>query len=183
MATDAHWTAVAPQGDLPGYSLYDRPIEKADLDERQYRIIKLNNGLQALLVHDATTDKAAASMDVGVGHLSDPDDIPGLAHFCEHLLFLGTKQFPKESEYSQFIKSNGGSTNAYTSTSNTSYFFAVGASHLAGALDRFSGFFHSPLFDPNCTVRELNAVNSEHKKNAQSDLHRIWQLFKGQALP
>ncbi|KAG8828958.1 Insulinase (Peptidase M16), partial [Serendipita sp. 399] len=183
MATESYWTPVTAQGDLPGYSLYTRPIEKPDLDERQYRLIKLENGLQALLVHDATTDKAAAAMDVGVGHLSDPDDVPGLAHFCEHLLFLGTKQFPKESDYSQFIKSNGGSTNAYTSTSNTCYFFSVGAGHLAGALDRFSGFFHSPLFDPNCTMRELNAVNSEHKKNAQSDLHRIWQLFKGQALP
>ena len=26
------------------------------------------------------------------GHLSDPDDIPGLAHLCEHMLFLGTEK-------------------------------------------------------------------------------------------
>lgn len=24
--------------------------------------------------------------------MSDPDDIPGLAHFCEHMVFLGTKK-------------------------------------------------------------------------------------------
>lgn len=173
------WTRV----DSPAHHVFSTPIEKAELDDREYRVIRLENGLQALLIHDGTTDKAAAAMDVGVGHLSDPDDIPGLAHFCEHLLFLGTKAFPKENEYSQYIKAHGGSSNAYTSTSNTCYYFSVGSSHLAGALDRFSAFFHSPLFDPSCTVRELNAVNSEHKKNAQSDLHRIWQLFKSQAVP
>jgi len=26
------------------------------------------------------------------GHMLDPEDLPGLAHFCEHMLFLGTKQ-------------------------------------------------------------------------------------------
>lgn len=109
--------------------------------------------------------------------------MPGLAHFCEHLLFMGTKAFPDENEYSHFIKSHGGSTNAYTSTSNTCYYFSIGADHLAGAIDRFSGFFHSPLFDPSCTTRELNAVDSEHKKNGQSDVFRLWQVFRAQAIP
>ena len=49
---------------------------------------------------------------------------------------------------------------------------------LAGALDRFSGFFHCPLLDPSCTSRELNAVDSEHKKNHQNDVRRIYQLNK-----
>lgn len=47
-------------------------------------LIKLRNNLQALLISDPATDKAAAALGVQVGHLSDPDDLPGLAHFCEH---------------------------------------------------------------------------------------------------
>jgi insulysin len=35
------------------------------------------------------------------GFFSDPKNIPGLAHFLEHLLFMGTKKYPKENEYSQ----------------------------------------------------------------------------------
>ena len=49
---------------------------------------------------------------------------------------------------------------------------------LSGAIEKFAGFFHSPLFAPSCTNRELNAVNSEHKKNHQADLWRIFQLNK-----
>ena len=26
------------------------------------------------------------------GHMSDPVDIPGLAHFCEHMVFLGSEK-------------------------------------------------------------------------------------------
>ena len=79
---------------------------------------------------------------------------------------------------SQFLSRNNGSSNAFTAPTNTNYFFNVATSALAGALERFSGFFHSPLFAPSGTVRELNAVDSEHKKNHQNDIWRIYQLNK-----
>jgi insulysin len=109
--------------------------------------------------------------------------MPGLAHFCEHLLFMGSTQFPQENAYSEFIHAHGGNTNAWTAASNTNYFFSIGADHLSGALQRFSGFFHSPLFEASCTTRELNAVNSEHKKNAQSDMWRAFQVSKALSRP
>lgn len=90
----------------------------------------------------------------------------------------GTEQFPRENEYSEFLAKNNGSSNAYTSVNNTNYYFNVATPALAGALARFSGFFHCPLFSPSCTSRELNAVDSEHKKNHQSDLWRVFQLSK-----
>lgn len=63
-------------------------------DHRLYRcrLIMLENGMEVLLISDPTTDKASAAMDVKVGHLSDPEDLQGLAHFCEHLLFMGTEK-------------------------------------------------------------------------------------------
>lgn len=50
--------------------------------------------MRVLLVSDPETERSAASMSVGVGHMSDPDNIPGLAHFLEHMLFLGTEKYP-----------------------------------------------------------------------------------------
>ena len=38
-------------------------------------------------------------MNVHIGNMSDPAKLPGLAHFCEHMLFLGTHKFPDEKEY------------------------------------------------------------------------------------
>ena len=67
-------------------------LEKPSLDDRSYRVIELPSKLQALLVHDPETDKASASMNVNVGSYSDDDDMPGMAHAVEHLLFMGTKK-------------------------------------------------------------------------------------------
>lgn len=70
------------------------------------------------------------------GSLSDPVNIAGLAHFCEHMLFLGTKKYPKENEYSQFLSEHAGSSNAFTSGEHTNYYFDISHEHLQGALDR-----------------------------------------------
>jgi insulysin len=50
-------------------------------DDRAHKYLTLPNGLEVIVVSDPKADKAAASMDVGVGHLSDPDNLPGCAHF------------------------------------------------------------------------------------------------------
>jgi insulysin len=71
--------------------LADR-LEKPLLDDRSYRVVKLPNQLEALLIHDADTDKASAAMDVNVGSFSDVKDLPGIAHAVEHLLFMGTEK-------------------------------------------------------------------------------------------
>lgn len=55
-------------------------------------MIRLPNDLEVLLVHDEETDKASAAMDVNVGNFSDPEELPGLAHCVEHMLFMGTKK-------------------------------------------------------------------------------------------
>ncbi|KAF7969517.1 hypothetical protein HWV62_27003 [Athelia sp. TMB] len=176
--SQSDWTRVPAHDSTPAYSYYNKPIEKSELDDRSYRVIRLENGLNATVIHDPTADKAAASLDVAIGHLYDPVDMPGLAHFCEHLLFMGTESYPKENEYSEFLAKNNGSSNAYTGTSNTNYHFDVATPALTHALSRFAAFFHCPLFSPSCTSRELNAVDSEHKKNHQNDMWRIFQLNK-----
>lgn len=71
-------------------------IEKSASDPRLYRSIVLPNKLQALLIHDPSTDKAAAALDVHIGSFSEPNEIPGLAHFLEHMLFLYGSQKSKE---------------------------------------------------------------------------------------
>lgn len=67
-------------------------IETSSLDQRSYRLRTLSNGLEMFLVHDAKTDKASASMDINVRYMSDPEKFPGLAHFIEHVLHMGTKK-------------------------------------------------------------------------------------------
>uniref|UniRef100_A0A1Q3FFH3 Insulin-degrading enzyme n=1 Tax=Culex tarsalis TaxID=7177 RepID=A0A1Q3FFH3_CULTA len=153
-------------------------IVKSQQDNRLYRGLRLGNGLKVLLISDPTTDKSAAALSVEVGHLSDPDEIPGLAHFCEHMLFLGTKKYVNENDYMSFLSENGGSSNAATYADTTKYYFDVVPEKLQEALDRFSQFFIAPLFTESATEREINAVHSEHEKNLSMDVWRIRQVNK-----
>jgi hypothetical protein len=76
----------------PVERLTDR-LETPSLDDRSYRVIRLPNQLEVLLVHDADTDKASAAMDVNVGNFSDEEDLPGTAHAVECEIFFPLVNF------------------------------------------------------------------------------------------
>lgn len=60
----------------------DHPIS----DKRIYRHVVLHNKLEALLISDPESDRSACALNVGVGSLFDPTNLPGLAHFLEHMV-------------------------------------------------------------------------------------------------
>jgi secreted Zn-dependent insulinase-like peptidase len=128
--------------------------------------------MQVLLISDPTTDKAAAALDISIGSGNDPNDRQGLAHFVEHMLFLGTKRYPEAGEYQAFIQKHGGSNNAYTMPGHTNYYFDVQAPYLYDALARFSQFFVAPLFNAEFVQRERGIVDAEFSSKLQSDGRR-----------
>ena len=152
--------------------------DKASTDRSEYRHLVLDNGLRVILLSDPDLNKASAAMVIGVGSYMDPENRPGLAHFLEHMLFLGTEKYPDEAEYGNYLKSHGGYSNAYTAGDHTNYHFEISDQAFEGALDRFSQFFIAPMFDAEFTDREMNAVDSEFEMNLQNDDWREQEMFR-----
>lgn len=96
-------------------------ILKRASDNREYKALTLDNGMRVLLISDIACTRAAAAVDVHVGSFSDPAELPGLAHFCEHMSFLGTQKYPDEDDFSNYLAEHGGSSNAYTDSEDTVY--------------------------------------------------------------
>ena len=117
--------------------------------------MRLPNNLRCLLVQDADLEKSAACLQVNVGNLHDPPHAQGLAHFLEHMLFLGTRKFPEENHYSKLVQGNGGQKNAATGEDYTYYYFDVKEGTFPEAVDVFSQFFKEPLFTEAATEREM----------------------------
>ena len=69
----------------------------------------------------------------------------------------------------QFISENGGSTNAFTATEQTTYLFSINSSMFSEALDRLSAAIIAPLFDASMVEKEISAVNSEWLLARQSN--------------
>ena len=140
---------------LPLFSLTEikneitAPILTPSLSEQKTLKLQLNNGLKAIIISDPKTDKSGAVLAVNVGSWEDPIEHPGLAHFLEHMLFMGTKKYPEEGEYQRYIQDNSGQTNAFTANHITSYLFSINNDSFEEGLNRFSQFFKEPLFNPS----------------------------------
>jgi nardilysin len=119
---------------------------------------------------------AAAAMVVGVGSMYDPPEAQGLAHFLEHMLFMGTQKYPQENAYDAFLSKHGGSDNAYTESEYTVYHLEVPQEKLFMALDMFAQFFIHPLMKEDAVERELNSIESEFQLSKNNDHCRLQQL-------
>ena len=203
---------------------------KSTQDKKDYKTIRLPNGLQALLVSDPSVDfdildeeeanmeedadsegeeeeeeegeeededdndeedeaegpksglkKSAAGLCIKMGSFSDPKELQGLAHFLEHMVFMGSKKYPSENGFDQFVNKNGGWDNAHTDCENTTFYFEIQRKHFAKALDMFAQFFVDPLMLKTAMEREREAVDSEFQMALPSDYNRKQQIFGGLA--
>ncbi|KAG5680610.1 hypothetical protein PVAND_010104 [Polypedilum vanderplanki] len=165
--------------------ILETPI-KSEGDKKEYRLIKLKNGLKALLIKTFTdVDKtdpdencASASLMVSIGSFHEPREIGGLAHFLEHMIFMGNRKYPEESGFNDFVTANRGRRNAMTSDEFTLYFFDSFEEAFPEALDRFANMFISPLLSKNAMQREREAVDSEYQMAISNEGARILSIFK-----
>jgi insulysin len=163
---------------LAAYGIDIDVNRKSPNDKREFRSIILANKLEALLISDPTYNKSAAAIDVAVGDHEDPDKTLGMAHFLEHVLFLGTKTYPEPDEFAAYLEANQGDWNAYTASESTNFHFDINHGGFDGALQRFSLFFSEPTFNPKFFPKERQAVTSEFKKNMDSDDSRGFAVFQ-----
>uniref|UniRef100_A0A0B7KQ84 Uncharacterized protein n=1 Tax=Bionectria ochroleuca TaxID=29856 RepID=A0A0B7KQ84_BIOOC len=151
-------------------------LEKPSVDDRNYRVVRLANQLEVLLVHDPETDKASAALDVNVGNFHDEEGMPGMAHAVEHRMTSPITYHETPAVVSHILSRRLLFSSSKEPTEEN-------PSPLRGALDRFAQFFIEPLFLSSTLDRELKAVDSENKKNLQNDTWRLRQLDKSLSNP
>lgn len=155
---------------------------KPSLDKREYRYAKFSNGVEVLNIKDDNTQNAGFAVSVSSGSFND-GDLPGLAHFCEHMLFLGTEKFPEETGFHDYMTMHNGYNNAYTAEEITVYFGKLDGAGFSEGLERFADFFRAPMFKDEHVAAEVHAIGSEHSKNIQSPGRRTFELLKSLANP
>lgn len=163
---------------MSAFSFASIDVTTNHFDQRAFDYLRLDNGLKILLISDPEAEKSAVALDVNVGSGEDPVARFGLAHFLEHMLFLGTEKYPVPGTFQDFIAGHGGNHNAYTSLMHTNYFFDVNTDQLEEAIDRFSEFFVSPLFLEEYVERERQAVHSEFTSKFSQASRRDKDAFR-----
>ena len=154
-------------------------IKKSFSDKNNYKLIKLHTGLEILLINDPSTKRSAASLAVYAGSIND--NTIGMAHFCEHMLFLGNKKHQSPSIFPDNLQKYNGVYNAFTSKDKTVYFFELNNNGFIEQFDLFASLFDKPLFNKIYVDKEINAINSEHDKNRNNDLFITDFIVKNEA--
>ncbi|XP_015050795.2 nardilysin [Drosophila yakuba] len=178
---------------------YHEAPDKSEGDRKHYRALTLSNGLRAMLISDSYTDEpsihrasseslnssiehfhgklAACAVLVGVGSFSEPRQYQGLAHFVEHMIFMGSEKFPVENEFDSFVTKSGGFSNAHTENEDTCFYFEVDEAHLDRSMDLFMNLIKAPLMLPDAMSRERSAVQSEFEQTYMRDEVRRDQIL------
>jgi len=167
---------IATAVEAPSFKVSDTIIKQSPNDNRDYQLITLSNELEVLLISDPDLENSAVSLSVPVGSMHNPDSQLGLAHYLEHMLFLGSERYPTINEYSKFMSQNGGYTNAYTAQERTVYGFEVNDKAFDEALDRLGDVMRSPLLDEKYAEKERHTVNAEHKTYFDNDMRKLYAL-------
>ena len=121
----------------------------------------LANGLRVTLRHAPNLKRCAAALRVAAGSHDVPLAWPGLAHFLEHLLFLGTERFPAEQGLMAYVQGHGGQVNARTSERTTDFFFELPPQVFIDGLQRLSDMLARPRMNLDDQLREREVLHAE----------------------
>lgn len=141
--------------------------------------LTLSNGLQVRLLHAPQLKRCAARLRVQAGSHDAPLAYPGLAHFLEHLFFLGTTRFPVDDGLMRFVQAQGGQLNASTRERHTDFFFEVPLGAMAGALERLCDMLARPLLTLERQEAEREVIHAEWVAwSANAEAQRQYQFLR-----
>ncbi|SMQ28937.1 coenzyme PQQ biosynthesis probable peptidase PqqF [Pseudomonas helmanticensis] len=140
----------------------------------------LANGLRVTLRHVPGLKRSAAALRVAAGSHDVPLAWPGLAHFLEHLLFLGTERFPAGEGLMAYVQGHGGQVNASTRERTTDYFFELPTKAFSAGLERLSDMLAQPRMKPEDQLREREVLQAEFIAWSQDPAaQQQFALFEG----
>lgn len=141
-------------------------------DSIAQRSVTLPNGLRVVLSSVPRLKRCAAAVRVAAGSHDVSPRWPGLAHFLEHLFFLGTERFPGNENLMAFVQRHGGQVNASTRERTTDFFFELPRAVFRDGLDRLCEMLVRPRMTMADQSREREVLHAEFIAWARDDSAR-----------
>lgn len=146
------------------------------------RITTLPNGVRIVTESVDYVQSASVGLWVGIGSRDETDEIRGISHFIEHMLFKGTPRRTARMLADE-IESRGGHLNAFTGKETTCYETRVLAEDVPLALDILTDMFRNSLFDPEEMEREKRVVIEEIKMYEDTPEELVHDIFEQTLFP
>jgi predicted Zn-dependent peptidase len=126
-----------------------------------YARTTLKNGLRLFTTHMPGMRSASIAFFFSVGSRYEQDQVAGVSHFIEHMLFKGSQQYPTARLLSEAIEGVGGVFNASTGKELTSYTARVPGEYLPVVMKVLADMVRFPLFDAEEIEKERGVIIEE----------------------
>lgn len=141
-----------------------------------YNTITLSNGLR--VIHQSSDSNVVyCGYELNVGTRNEKPGYEGMAHFCEHVSFKGTKR-RKSWHISNALESVGGDLNAYTNKEDTVYYAAVLKEHTARAIDLLTDIVFYSTYPQAEIDKEVEVICDEIESYNDSPAELIYDEFE-----
>lgn len=136
----------------------------------------LSNGLR--IIHQPSDSNVVyCGYELNVGTRNEEPGYEGMAHFCEHVSFKGTKR-RKSWHISNALESVGGDLNAYTNKEDTVYYAAVLKEHTARAIDLLTDIVFYSTYPQTEIDKEVEVICDEIESYNDSPAELIYDEFE-----
>ena len=123
----------------------------------------LPNGLEVVVVADHRAPVVTHMVWYKVGAADEPPGKSGIAHFLEHLMFKGTREYP-EGMFSKLVARHGGRENAFTAHDYTAYFQTIAREHLELVMRLEADRMRNLVLTAEAVVSERDVVLEERRQ-------------------
>ncbi len=145
---------------------------------------KLANGLTYFIRPNAEPKgRFSVRLRVNTGSLNETDDIHGISHFLEHMVFNGSPHFKRGEMVPALAKVGldlGQNVNAYTSFDETVYIMDIHTKEektVDLALNAMRDFADGALLEEDAINAERGIITSEYKVRDSADYRQMKDLF------
>ncbi|MBN1405839.1 MAG: insulinase family protein [Candidatus Omnitrophica bacterium] len=125
-----------------------------------HKTSKLNNNLTVITDRMPNMHSMTLGLWVKTGGRYEPDNLQGISHFLEHMLFKGTKT-RNYKQIKEEIEGVGGIFNAFTSEEYTCYYIKIVSKYLERAIDVLSDMLINSTFENKEIDKERNVIVEE----------------------
>ncbi|HEX6098383.1 MAG TPA: pitrilysin family protein [Thermoanaerobaculia bacterium] len=122
------------------------------------------NGLTVITREVPGSGVVAVNTWVKAGYFHEPDEVAGMAHLFEHMLFKSSKNFPRVEQASEEVAAVGGNLNAGTIYDTTNYYINVPKEGFRRAMELQFDAIAYPLFDAAELKKEAEVVIEESNR-------------------
>ena len=144
----------------------------------------LSNGLEVFLVPNSQVPLVTIMITFRAGAIVETEELNGLCHLYEHMLFKGNERYPSQEDFMAAMKRLGvGNWNGGTSTEYVTYFFTIPSDRLAEGLEFWAAAVQTPLLREDELKLERQVVYNEIAGSQARPEYRLEQAERHALYP